>query len=430
VRVVGLLAILAITLTLAGCSTTDKKSSPEAKANPPSDRPFWQDPSAGPAAGPGAGPSGPSAANRTAPPQGIPGGILAGQVRDAYNRPPPPTFIQVVCTDDKQQGGAPIEIATDGQGYFTIQGLQPGRHYQLIARSKEGDRVLAGSVQAIPPNPKLLIRVSEDLVSANAKGTISPGKPLNNIASPERPAPDWTPPSGNNSGTPPLGVEILPPKGGRTPSSGGSPIISADPSRIADQGTVAAGTPIYINPPNAQPPGSTRGGSMASAEMTSTGSFCKLTGGNLENFSLQDLDGKSWEFRKDRRGRLVLLDFWGTWCMPCREAIWHLNSLNNVYRDYGLEVIGIAEERGDATDHARKVASLRQRQGINYRLLLGSGVDNDCPVRTEFGIRSYPTLVLLDDSGRILWRSEGLDEAKLRELQGIIRQQLRIRDYP
>jgi thiol-disulfide isomerase/thioredoxin len=162
----------------------------------------------------------------------------------------------------------------------------------------------------------------------------------------------------------------------------------------------------------------------------SSGSFCKLTGDKLENFALSDLNGQPWEFRKDRRGRVVLLDFWGTWCMPCREAIWHLNALNNVYREYGLEVIGIAEERGESSDHARKVNSVRQRQGINYRLLLGGGLDNDCPVRNEFAIKSYPTLVLLDDTGRLLWRSEGLDEAKLRELHGIIRQQLRIRDYP
>ena len=415
-RVVGSIIILVFTLTLIGCSSTDKKS-PEAKANPPSDRPFWQDPSAGPAAAP----SGVAAANRNVPATGTPGGILAGQVRDVYNRPPPPTMIQIVCTDDKQQGGAPVEIATDAQGFFTIQGLQPGKHYQLVARSKEGDRVLAGSVQAIPPNPKLLIRVSEDLVSANAKVPASPSKPLNNIASPGRPAPDWSPSAGDTSANPPAGVEILPPS--RNPK----PNASLHPENVAN-GDIQVGTrnpSIYINNPTPR-----EGQSPSGSFVSGTGVFCKLTSGNLENFALNDLDGNRWEFRKDRRGRVVLLDFWGTWCMPCREAIWHLNSLNNVYRDYGLEIIGIAEERGDAADHARKVASLRQRQGINYRLLLGGGVDNDCPVRTEFGIRSYPTLVLLDENGRVLWRSEGLDDGKLRELQGIIRQQLRIRDYP
>jgi thiol-disulfide isomerase/thioredoxin len=347
-------------------------------------------------------------------------------VRDAYNRPPPPTFIQVVCTDDKQQGGAPIEIAADGQGYFTIQGLQAGRHYQLIARAKEGDRVLAGSVQAIPPNPKLLIRVSEDLVSANATVPASPSKPLNNIASPRRPAPDWTPPAGDTSANPPAGVEIL------APSRNPKPSANLHPENVANgDSQVSARDSIRIEINGSAPrDGRAGSGSPSDSFVSSSGAFCKLTAGNLDNFALKDLDGNAWEFRKDRRGRVVLLDFWGTWCMPCREAIWHLNSLNNVYRDYGLEVIGIAEERGDAADHARKVASLRQRQGINYRLLLGGGVDNECPVRTEFGIRSYPTLILLDDSGRVLWRSEGLDEGKLRELQGIIRQQLRIRDYP
>jgi hypothetical protein len=72
---------------------------------------------------------------------------------------------------------------------------------------------------------------------------------------------------------------------------------------------------------------------------------------------------------------------------------------------------------------------------IGYRVLMGAGVENDCPVRTAFSIRAYPTLVLLDESGNVLWRSEGLVDPsnttdptrKLRELESIIHQQLGIR---
>jgi thiol-disulfide isomerase/thioredoxin len=369
--------------------------------------------------------------DRTIPAQGA-GGILAGQVVDSYNRKPPPTLIQVVCLDDKQPAGAPIDVAADSMGYFTIQGLQTGKTYQLIARAKEGDRVLAGSTQARPPNPKLLIRVSEDLVGANSPNGV---KPIGSNFQ-EKPQPDWQTPADKSSGNPPIGVEIMPPAGGRNPGPRPVPNANLDPSRVADDNDNVARIPRF--PPadvggagskrDQQPDGGT-GDPASSFDSSVSGGVpsCKLTGDKLENFALKDLNGDKWEFRKDRRGRLVLIDFWGTWCMPCREAIWHLNALNNVYRDYGLEVIGIAEEQGDPGDHVRKVNSIRQRQGVNYRLLLGGGVDHDCPVRTEFGIKNYPTLVLLDDGGRILWRSEGLSEAKLRELDGIIRQQLRIR---
>jgi thiol-disulfide isomerase/thioredoxin len=397
--------------------------------NPPADRndrPFWQnDPN-------GAAPSNPIVGSYVNPNYGG-GGILAGQVVDSYNRKPPPTLIQVVCLDDKQPTGAPIDVAADSMGYFTIQGLQAGKRYRLIARSKEGDRVLAGETQARAPNPKVLIRVSEDLVGANAPSGV---KPIG-TNSLDKPQPDW--PSGDGKlDHSPIGVDILPPAGAHIPGPGSGPKFNGDPSRIADTGDVAkAPTNPLINieaGPRGRDDGPAalpgRDGDSATRSETSLSNavpFCKLTGDKLENFALKDLNGDKWEFRKDRKGRVVLLDFWGTWCMPCREAIWHLNALNNVYRDYGLEVIGIAEEQGDAGDHVRKVNSIRQRQGVNYRLLLGGGVDNDCPVRAEFGIKRYPTIVLLDDEGRILKSYEGLDEAKLKELDGIIRQQLRIR---
>src|SRR5262245_24804112 len=61
-------------------------------------------------------------------------GILAGQVIDSYNRPPPQTYIELTATGDATPA-APIEVAADSQGYFTIQGLQAGKRYQLIARA-------------------------------------------------------------------------------------------------------------------------------------------------------------------------------------------------------------------------------------------------------------------------------------------------------
>ena len=53
------------------------------------------------------------------------------------------------------------------KGYFTIQGLQVGRHYQLIARVKDGTKMLSGTTLATPPNPRVTIYLSEDNTNDN-----------------------------------------------------------------------------------------------------------------------------------------------------------------------------------------------------------------------------------------------------------------------
>jgi thiol-disulfide isomerase/thioredoxin len=425
VRIVACVALLSVGLLLAGCSTFNKKPA-QAKTGPnrPSDRPWWENPQGNPSTGT---PSGPIAdRSAPAPPQGS-SGILAGQVIDVYNRRPPPTLIQVVCVDDKQSGGAPLDVAADSTGYFIIQGLQPGKHYQLIARAKDGDRTLSGSTYATPPYPKVLIRISEDLAGANGKGPTTPLKPAAGVP----PPPDWGS-SNDPANAPPSGVDIGPPAKGKP----AAPVFGADPSHMADKSPPASASiaPAEINGPNS--PRRDLPEPARPLDPSPKGALCKLTDGKVDNFILPGVDGERFDFQKDHRGRVVLLDFWGTWCGPCRDAIWHLKALNNTYHDYGLEIIGVAEEQGNSMDHARKVAGIRQRYSVNYRLLLGNGADADCPMTTEFGIRAYPTLVLLDDTGRILWRSEGLIDPrdppnipprKLKELEGIIRSQLGIR---
>src|SRR5262249_37421478 len=154
---------------------------------------------------------------------------------------------------------------------------------------------------------------------------------------------------------------------------------------------------------------------------------CLLTGQILHNFALNDLNGQPWEYRVNRRGRLVLLDFWETKCVPCQYAIPHLKGWQQLYGAYGLEVVGIAYEEGTPQERCQKVNRLRQRLGINYRLLMGSD-RSQCPVKIQFGVVAFPTLVLLDEDGRIIWRSEGLGAGQIEELENIIKQRLGVRE--
>src|SRR5262249_18895873 len=124
-------------------------------------------------------------------------------------------------------------------------------------------------------------------------------------------------------------------------------------------------------------------------------------------------------------------DFWGTWCTHCLQAAPDLNRLSQNYSSYGLEVIGIAEERGTQTqEQVKKIRGMPQRFRMEYLVLLGGGVDGNCPVSNQFRVTGYPTAVLLDEHGVIVWRSrdeQGLDPQALRELEFEIKKRLNIR---
>jgi thiol-disulfide isomerase/thioredoxin len=158
--------------------------------------------------------------------------------------------------------------------------------------------------------------------------------------------------------------------------------------------------------------------------------FCLKTGNKLDNFALYDSDGSVWELNKQRKGRVVLLDFWFSDCAPCRRAIPHLVELQEKYRDWGLLIVGIARESGSLDEKQKAVRPVRVRYGIQYPLLLAGGGTGPCPVLTSFTVQEFPTLVLLDRSGQIVFRTkrgQGLDRQAAYDLEMEIRRQLGLR---
>jgi thiol-disulfide isomerase/thioredoxin len=430
------MAMLALSLAMAGCKMFGKKpaggsSNPAPNASAAADNRGRLD-------------------DRAAVPVGV-NGLLAGQIIDGLNRKPPPTTIQVVATQDgKETGGAPITVkldpvTADNQGYFTIQNLQPGRTYQLIARAEDGSRKLAGVTWATPPNPRVTIRMSEDFAG---KEIPEGAPPRRNQRSPQNE--QRTPQPEDKGKSPAASIErpIVPKaslggEGGRSATSGaelGTPMPRV-PSHETPAGTsvpnienITGGDELTRRDPKVYIPGPGRDGNDPSATspndcaIRATVPSCSLSGRQLHNFALNDIDGKPWEFRKDRKGRLVLIDFWGTWCIPCQQAIPHLKDLQWRYGQWGLEVIGIAYESGTSAEQARNVRRVAARLQTNYRMLLGTGRDADCPVRRQFEVRQYPSLFLLDERGTILWQSrEGLGPRELQELEFEIKRRLNVR---
>jgi thiol-disulfide isomerase/thioredoxin len=142
-------------------------------------------------------------------------------------------------------------------------------------------------------------------------------------------------------------------------------------------------------------------------------------GHRLVDFQLPDLNGKPVHF-KDLDADFVLIDFWGSWCGPCLGAIPHLVELQNQHTSDRLKVIGIAYEDAKLPEAAKAAGDAAQRLGINYPVLLGGADGKACPVQTAFHVQAYPTMILLDRNGRILWREQGATAMSLARLDRVI----------
>jgi thiol-disulfide isomerase/thioredoxin len=365
-------------------------------------------------------------------------------------------FIRVEdLQESKGKQAAPIEVEAQKDGYFVVQGLQPGRHYKLTARAKDGDKVLSGMTLAMPPNPRLSIYLSEEFTTPDTPavphGSSVPGQSPSgrnsdsgaSLEAPVRPRPDEVPKE-----TPPAAVPAtaIPANPAQIASPGIRDGFQKKDPYVNIQGGPAPAQPPYNLPPGPAPavpaPAVPRDDSplSAPAEPAPAGGAairlpsvqvpvpsCVVAGGRVENFALYDLNGQAWEFRKHRIGKVVLLDFWSSTCPACLQSMSHVVDLQRRYSQYGLEVVAIADERGMPQDQALKARRVRGRYGITYTTLLSGGPH--CPVRTQLRVEVLPTLVLLDDHGQILWHSKqnGLDEDNLRDLETEIRRRLDVR---
>src|SRR5512146_916945 len=117
------------------------------------------------------------------------------------------------------------------------------------------------------------------------------------------------------------------------------------------------------------------------------------------DFTLQSLDGKTVRL-SDFRGKAVLLNFWATWCEPCKlEMPWFVE-LQKQYGPQGLEVVGVAmDDSGKDT-----IAKFAKDLGVNYSVLLGKESVSD-----EYGGLEYlPTSFYIDRDGKVVARVFGL----------------------
>ena len=111
------------------------------------------------------------------------------------------------------------------------------------------------------------------------------------------------------------------------------------------------------------------------------------------------------------QGRVLLIDFFASWCHPCEKAIPHLIDINRKYGRQGLQVLGLSldEENEDLLDFIRP-------KKLNYPVALA-----DEELQTSYGLRSIPTLVLIDKKGIIAGIFMGLNDQSAKKIEVAIK---------
>lgn len=121
------------------------------------------------------------------------------------------------------------------------------------------------------------------------------------------------------------------------------------------------------------------------------------------DFKLKGLDGKPVALSQ-YRGKVVLLDFWATWCPPCRAEIPGFVDLQKRYGKQGLQVIGLSLDQGDPAD----VATFVKNNKINYPVAIADQKVS----RSYGGIVGIPTTFLIDRHGRIAQKYIGYHDRR------------------
>jgi thiol-disulfide isomerase/thioredoxin len=135
----------------------------------------------------------------------------------------------------------------------------------------------------------------------------------------------------------------------------------------------------------------------------------EFTGSDIAELALADLTGAR-QSLESFRGRVVVLNYWATWCEPCKKEMPDLAAIQSDYAALGLQVIGAA---GDTAADTEKVLKFVREYKVNFPVWLGATTAD----MKRMGVGEVlPATVVIDQSGKIVWREVGIfDPAELRK---------------
>ena len=134
------------------------------------------------------------------------------------------------------------------------------------------------------------------------------------------------------------------------------------------------------------------------------------------DFTLKSAEGRNLRLQ-EQRGQVVLVNFWASWCGPCKQEMPHLNRLYDKYRASGFTLLGV-----NIDDDAKHGAATAAKWGLRFPVLL----DADKTVTKLYDLGAMPSTVLIDRDGRVrfLHRGyrEGVEEAYERQIRELVKE--------
>jgi peroxiredoxin len=136
------------------------------------------------------------------------------------------------------------------------------------------------------------------------------------------------------------------------------------------------------------------------ASQCSRGELGTLTVGKAApSFKLIDLKGNAVDLKSLTANGAVLVNFWASWCAPCKEEIPLLNELHRKYRDRGITIVGVSVEEDKTV-----VEAFKRRHPLDYPILL----DSDGAVSRRYGLIGMPMTVVVDRTGVVSVQRYGI----------------------
>jgi peroxiredoxin len=129
------------------------------------------------------------------------------------------------------------------------------------------------------------------------------------------------------------------------------------------------------------------------------------------DFTLRSLEGRNLRLA-EQRGQVVLVNFWATWCGPCKQEMPHLNRLYDKYRSSGFVLLGV-----NVDEDARQASGTAAKFGLHFPVLF----DADKAVVKLYDLNSMPATVLIDRDGKVRYLHRGYREG----LEASYEQQIR-----